>query len=79
MIFPNIVQVDVINPVNCFPTGSAKVVEITIGGATTISDPTQLDADFDYEWYKNIYPAKLLAGEVMADLPINSLTVISFW
>ena len=65
---PNIVQVDVVNPVDCYPTGDAQVVEITIGGVTTITDPLQLDANFDYEWYKNNYPANLLAGEVLAML-----------
>ena len=64
MSLPNIVQVDVVDPVNCFPTGSAQVVEITIGGSTSVTDPVQLDADFDYEWYKNNYPTNLLAGEV---------------
>ena len=66
---PNIVQVDVVNPVDCFPTGSATVVEITIGGVTTITDPAQLDAGFDYEWYKNDYPGNLLAGQTLANLP----------
>jgi hypothetical protein len=60
---PNIVQVNPINPTDCFPTGSAQVVEITIGGVTTITDAVALDADFDYEWYKAQYPANLLPGE----------------
>jgi hypothetical protein len=59
----------VINPINCFPTGSATVVEITIGGVTTVTDPAQLDADFDYEWYKNNYPGNLLGGQVLTNLP----------
>jgi uncharacterized protein YcfL len=63
---PNIVQVDPFNPTDCFPTGSAQVVEITIGGSSTIVDPLVLDADFDYAWYKNQYPANLLAGEQQA-------------
>lgn len=66
---PNIVEVDVLNPTNCFPTGSAEVVEITIGGTTTITDPAQLDAGFDYEWHKNIYPGGTINGQLLANLP----------
>jgi hypothetical protein len=63
---PNIVDVNPINPLNCFPTGSARVVEITIGGTSTITDPAQLDADFDYTWYKGAFPGTPLvdAGNV---------------
>ncbi len=66
---PNIVEVSAIDPLNCFPTGSAQVVEITIGGTASITDPVQLDADFDFEWYKNAFPTNLLAGEINANLP----------
>jgi hypothetical protein len=63
---PNIVDVDPFDPVNCFPTGSARVVEITIGGTTTITNPAQLDADFDYSWFKGTFPSTPLvdAGNV---------------
>lgn len=57
---PNIVDVDVVDPVNCFPSGTARVVEITIGGTTTVTDPLQLDADFDYSWFKGTFPSAAL-------------------
>ncbi len=63
---PNIVDVDVFDPINCFPTGNARVIEITIGGSTTITDPTQLDAGFDYSWFKGTFPSPAMvdAGNV---------------
>ncbi|MBT1689130.1 T9SS type B sorting domain-containing protein [Dawidia soli] len=61
MSLPNIVDIDVVDPVNCFPSGTAQVVKITIGGTTTISDAAQLDADFDYSWFKGTYPGTPLA------------------
>ncbi|MEJ7646085.1 MAG: gliding motility-associated C-terminal domain-containing protein [Chryseolinea sp.] len=67
LTLPNVVQVDPIDPTDCFPTGSAKVVNITIGG-TSITDAIRLDAEFDYEWYKKDYPANLLPGEVLTAL-----------
>lgn len=70
---PNIVNVLTVDPVNCFPTGSAQVVEITIGGTTTFTDPPDdINTNFDYEWYKGSVPAGLLAGEVNSAL-LNQL------
>jgi large repetitive protein len=71
---PNIVEVIPTNPVDCHPTGSAQVVEITIGGSTTYTNPPDdLDTDFDYEWYKGTtLPAGLLAGELNSSL-LNQL------
>lgn len=64
---PNIVQVDAVDPTDCFPTGSATVVQITIGG-NPVTDPVQLDAGYDYEWYQNTYPGGLLGGANLARL-----------
>jgi hypothetical protein len=61
---PNIVNVTAIDPLDCFPTGSVQVVEITIGGSTTLTDPPDdINTTFDYQWYKNSFPGGLLAGE----------------
>jgi hypothetical protein len=67
MSLPNVVQVDPVNPLDCNPTGSATVVKITIGG-NAITDPTQLDADFDYEWYQSNFPGGVIAGAALAEL-----------
>lgn len=67
---PNIVNVLAVDPVDCFPTGSAQVVEITIGGTTTFTDPPDdLNTNFDYQWFKGSVPAGLIAGEVNSMLP----------
>jgi len=61
---PNIVDVNSVNPVNCLPQGSVRVVSLTIGGTSTFTNPPDnLDTDYDYQWYKNSFPAGLLAGE----------------
>lgn len=61
---PNIVDIDVVNPTNCLPQGSLRVVSLTIGGTTTLTNPPDnLDADFDYEWYAGSLPAGLIVGE----------------
>jgi hypothetical protein len=74
MSLPNIVNIVPTNPVDCLPTGSARVTEITIGGTTTLtSPPDDLDTDFDYEWYKgSTLPANILAGEVSSQI-VNQL------
>ena len=60
---PNIIDIDQVNPTNCLPQGSAKVVSVTIGGTTIFTNPPDdLDTDYDYEWYKNSFPAGLIAG-----------------
>ncbi len=61
---PNIVDVTSVNPVTCLPQGSVQVVSLTIGGTNTFTNPPDnLDTDYDYQWYKNSFPAGLLAGE----------------
>ena len=43
--------VNVIDPLDCNGTGTATVVEITVGGKTTYTaPPDDIDTDFDYEW-----------------------------
>ncbi|WKZ59083.1 MAG: gliding motility-associated C-terminal domain-containing protein [Cyclobacteriaceae bacterium] len=71
---PNIVQVTPINPTDCFPTGSASVTQITIGGTTTLTaPPDDIDTNFDYEWYSgSTTPADLIAGETNSSL-LNQL------
>jgi hypothetical protein len=71
---PNIVTITPTNPVNCFPTGSAQVTEITIGNSTTYNNPPDdIDTDFDYEWYKgDTSPASILVGEQSSTL-LNQL------
>ncbi len=66
---PNIVEVIPVNPLNCFPTGSAAVTQITIGGVRTVNSQPELDADFDYIWYKNDFPANEIVGQTLATLP----------
>lgn len=68
---PNIVAITPTHPVNCFPNGSAQVVEITIGGTTTYTNPPDdLDTGFDYEWYSGTtLPSGLIAGEQNSLLP----------
>ena len=68
---PNVVQVDPVNPVDCFPTGSATVVKISIGG-NPITDPARLDAEFDYEWYQSDFPGGIIAGADLAQLANRS-------
>lgn len=74
MSLPNIVQVTPINPTDCFPTGSARVSQITIGGTTTFTaPPDDIDTNFDYEWYSgSTAPANLLVGEQNSSL-LNQL------
>jgi len=71
---PNIVNVLPTNPVNCFPTGSARVAKITIGSSTTFTNPPDdIDTNFDYEWYKgSSAPASVLPGETASSL-LNQL------
>lgn len=68
---PNIVNVLPTNPVDCFPTGSLRVVQITIGGTTTYtSPPDDIDTDYDYLWYKDAaLPGNLIAGQSNSLLP----------
>jgi len=67
---PNIVNTLNIDPTDCFPTGAARVVSISIGGTTTFTNPPDdLNTTFDFEWYKgNFTPASLIAGQVNSDL-----------
>ena len=61
---PNIIDIDQVNPTNCLPQGSVKVVSVTIGGTTVFTDPPDdLDTDYNYEWFKNSIPSGLIAGE----------------
>ena len=67
---PNIVTVLTVDPVNCFPTGSARVTQITIGGTNTFSDPPDdINTTFNYQWYRGSIPAGILAGQVNSLLP----------
>jgi len=67
---PNIVNVLAVDPIDCFPTGSAQVVEITIGGTTTLTDPPDdINTTFDFEWYKGSFPGGLIAGQTNSLLP----------
>lgn len=55
---PNIVTVNVTNPLDCNDSGAAAVVEITVGGTTTYTNPPDdIDTDFDYEWHEGSLPA----------------------
>jgi len=61
---PNIIDIDQINPTNCLPQGSVKVVSVTIGGTTVFTNPPDdLDTEYDYEWFKNTIPSGLIAGQ----------------
>ncbi len=67
---PNIIDIDQINPTNCLPQGDVQVVSVTIGGTNMLTNPPDdLDADYDYEWYKNSFPAGLIAGQQNSLLP----------
>ncbi|MFZ2905802.1 MAG: gliding motility-associated C-terminal domain-containing protein [Cyclobacteriaceae bacterium] len=80
---PNIVSVIPTNPVNCFPTGSAEVRSITIGGTTTLAKPgDNLDLpNFNYEWFKGSVPSGLIAGQttsiLMNQLPDSYFTRVT--
>ncbi len=52
---PNIIIVDVIDPLNCNPTGQLEVTQIQVGGI-----PANVN-DFEYEWYQgNFTPGDLI-------------------
>jgi len=54
-IEPNIIVVDVTDPLDCNPTGQLEVTEIWIGGM-----PANVN-DFEYEWYQgNFTPGDLI-------------------
>lgn len=58
---PNIINVNIVNPTDCFPTGQAHVTSISIGGGPPITG-APLTTNFSYEWYKtNFLPADILA------------------
>ncbi len=67
---PNIIDINSIDPLDCIASGSARVASISIGGVTTFNDPpTDLNTNFDFEWYKsNFAPANQLAGEINKNL-----------
>ena len=67
---PNIIDVTTVDPADCYPTGSAEVTRISIGGITFYNNPPDnLDINFDYKWYKTDYtPAAEIAGQVDHDL-----------
>ncbi|HEY9488794.1 MAG TPA: gliding motility-associated C-terminal domain-containing protein, partial [Chryseosolibacter sp.] len=67
---PNIIEVATSDPINCFPTGSASVTKISIGGVTFYNNPPDnLDNTFDYQWYKTDYkPETEIPGAVNHDL-----------
>ncbi|MGC1269805.1 MAG: gliding motility-associated C-terminal domain-containing protein [Croceibacterium sp.] len=67
---PNIIDVATTDPVDCYPSGTAAVTRISIGGITFYNNPPDnLDNTFDYKWYKNDYtPANEIAGAVDHDL-----------
>lgn len=65
---PNIVQVAAVNPVDCLPTGSARVVEITVGGVNRFTNPPDdLDAHFTYAWTKGTSPAVIASTSTLTD------------
>jgi hypothetical protein len=68
---PNIIDVATTDPIDCYPTGSATVTRISIGGVTFYNTPPDnLDNTFDYKWYKTDYlPAAEIPGAVNHDLP----------
>jgi hypothetical protein len=52
---PNIIIVDVTDPLYCYPTGALEVTEITVGG-----QPANV-SDFEYDWYQsNFTPGDLI-------------------
>jgi hypothetical protein len=67
---PNIIDVATTDPIDCYPTGTAAVTRISIGGITFYNNPPDnLDNTFDYKWYKNDFaPANEIAGAVDHDL-----------
>ena len=67
---PNIIDVATIDPTDCFPSGSASVTRISIGGITYYNNPPDnLDNTFDYLWYKTDYRAEtVMTGEVNHNL-----------
>ncbi|MFC2125178.1 gliding motility-associated C-terminal domain-containing protein, partial [Bacteroidota bacterium] len=46
---PNLILVDITDPLYCFPTGRMLVTELKVGGATGNIN------DYDYLWYKDTY------------------------
>jgi hypothetical protein len=67
---PNIIDVTTVDPIDCLPSARADVTRISIGGTTFYnSPPDDLDAAFDYEWYKTDFqPSKILPGEINRSL-----------
>ncbi len=68
---PNIIDVTPNHPLDCFPTGSAEVTRISIGGVSFFNNPPDdLDTRFDFQWYKSDFtPATQIAGETGHVLP----------
>lgn len=68
---PNIIDVSAIDPLDCYPTGSATVTRISIGGVNFFNNPPDdLDNIFDYKWYKTGFsPAEEIPGAVNHNLP----------
>jgi len=67
---PNIIDVATTHPIDCYPSGSAIVTRISIGGLTFYNNPPDnLDNTFDYKWYKSDFtPATEIPGAVNHDL-----------
>ena len=67
---PNIIEVATTDPIDCFPSGSAEVTRISIGGVTFYNyPPDNLDNTFDYKWYRTDYsPATEIAGQINHNL-----------
>jgi hypothetical protein len=67
MSFPNILDTDEVDPVNCFPTGSSEVVSVSIGGQPPIAGN---DPRFAYDWFEaGNFPTTPIAGQNGSTLP----------
>ncbi len=67
---PNIIVVDVIDPLNCFPTGELEVTQIKVGG-----QPANVN-DFEYYWYQGSFTPGDLIMDSLGN-PVDSSHLVN--
>ncbi|MDN4163980.1 gliding motility-associated C-terminal domain-containing protein [Cytophagales bacterium LB-30] len=76
---PNIIEVEVTDPLDCNPTGIAEVTRLSIGGTIFLSKANgdDLDTDFDYLWFNGdpSDPATELVTDPITGLPVSSSVI----
>ncbi|MGK7392346.1 MAG: gliding motility-associated C-terminal domain-containing protein [Candidatus Cyclobacteriaceae bacterium M2_1C_046] len=60
---PNIIDVDVVVPLDCNPSGSAEVTRMLIGGVTDVTDPIELANNYTYAWFEGEFIPSTQLGD----------------